>query len=287
MAPLPTESRIFANRYRRELKQREAKMANLVSSGTTHWLDAMQTFVERVDRAGSPIKRAALVKSLSRELNSTTKEGTHFMLACGGGNRSFGLMFATLSAGENPLMGIDEEGVNINQHYLYCQRGGNVLALCGSDLAFVSNHAIGRMHERGCDLDDNKATCLLSCIGALGLITRHSEKHANSGMSLHYGHTIVVGALRHTVRETIGLKRKIAETFFDVRTALPAIDIKNQEIIDQALHATVAVSNWLNHRGIDSELNSKLAADIPFLPKRDSDFFESRVVKITARSTTT
>jgi len=279
MAPLPTESRIFADRYRRELKRREADFSNRIAPGTTNWSDAVYAFFERIDKAGSPIKRASLIHKLTSHLNDHVDEGAHFILDCGGRNRSAGLMFATLSAGEHPLAGIEEEGVNIRQHFVMSQRNGAISAMSGTDIAYISRHAIGRLHERGLDLTDMKATCALACVGIVGLLTRGCIKHIDGQMSLVYNDTLITGSLKHALRDVSGDrgKREINGTFYDVRTALPTEDYQNQEVIDQGVQASLAVANWLDDRTISRTANNKLGETIPFLPHRHDYTFQHAV----------
>jgi hypothetical protein len=272
MAPLPTESRIFADRYRRELKRREAAFANRISPGTNTWSDAVFSFFESIDKAGSPIKRASLIHKLTDYLNENVHEGAHFLLDCGGAKRSAGLMFATLSAGEHPLVGIEEEGVNIRQHFVMSQRNGAISAMSGTDIAYVSRHAIGRLHERGCDLTDMKATCALACVGIIGLLTRGCSKHIDGQMSLVYDDTLITGSLKHALKNVNGDGREINGTFYDVRTALPTYDYQNQAVIDQGVQASHAVAGWLDNRTISRKANNKLGETIPFLPRRDDDY---------------
>jgi len=276
MSPLPTESRIFADRYRRDLKRREAAFADRIAPGTKTWTGAVQAFFDRIDKAGSPIKRASLVHQLTEYLNENVADGAHFLLDYGGKQRSAGLMFATLSAGEHPLVGIKEEGVNIVQHFIFSRRNGAISAMSGCDLAFISKHAIGRLHERGHNLSDSKATCVLACVGILGVLTRSSIKHVDGGLALHYDDTLVVGSLKHSAQQMEGGgERRYNGTFYDVRTALPADEVRNREMLEQGAYATRAVAAWLDDRGVGKSLTHKLAETIPFMPRRDDYIFNT------------
>lgn len=268
MAPLPTESRIFADRYMRDLRQREASFSNRISRNTTNWADAMYSFYQRVGHAGSPLKRARMIRDLTNDLNEGVMEGAHFLLDCGGANRSAGLMFAAMSAGENPFLGVDEEGVNITQYNIISQRNGDLYVLPDLDIAYVSKHAIGRLHERGHDLTNMKATCVLACVGILGLLTRDSAKHVDGGLCLQYDDTMIVGSLKHATKCVNG-KHDINATLFDVRTALLASDIVDPVMRKQGALATHAVAKWLDDRTVSSSFNLKLAESIPFIPRRE------------------
>jgi hypothetical protein len=268
MAPLPTTSRIFADRYRRDLKKREAAISDRIAPGTKTWGDALYAFFDRIDKAGSPIKRAAMIKRLSVYLNDNVGEGTHFILDQGGQHRSAGVLFATLSAGVHPLVGVEEEGVNIAHHYVMSRRNGAISASSGTDIAFISRHAIGRLHERGHSLTDNKASCVLACVGILGLLTRGSSKHVNGGLCLQYDDTLIVGSLKHALQRVGDDGRKVNGTVYDVRTALLTEEVNSQAMREQGIHATIAVAKWLDNRGIGRE-NEALAESIPYMPRRE------------------
>lgn len=268
MSPLPTESRIFADRYMRDLRRAEAKMSNLIAPGTSNWNDAMLAFFERVADEGSPLKRAKTVLKMTHFLNDSVVEGSHFLLDSGGGKRSAGLMFATMSAGENPFVGVDEEGVLVTKHMLVTRRNGSIRVLPDVCMAYISKHAVGRMHERGHNLSDSKASCIMACIGILGLLTRDSEKHIDSGLCMQYDDTLVVGSLKHAmknIREGVDING----TLYDVRTALPVETVANREMLEQGVHATNAVAKWLDDRTISRKANVKTAETIPFMPRRD------------------
>lgn len=282
MAPLPTESRIFADRYMRDLRQREKTFAHRISPGTVNWGDAMFSFYERAGHAGSPVKRARMIRDLTNYLNESVGEGAHFLLDCGGAKRSAGLMFATLSAGENPFLGVDEEGVNVTQHNIISCRNGDLRVLPDMGIAYISKHAIGRLHERGHDLSNSKATCVVACVGILGLLTRESVKHVDGGLCMRYDDTLIVGSLKHAVKCVNG-KDNINGTLYDVRTALLADSVVDQQMLDQGVMATHAVAKWLDDRTIARSFNLKLADTIPFIPRRD-DYTTQHAIEDTKRS---
>jgi hypothetical protein len=261
----------------RDLRQRERKFAEKIAPGNTNWADAAFAFYHSVGRAGSPIKRARMINELTNFLNETVGEGAHFLLDCGGAKRSAGLMFATLSAGENPFLGVNEEGVNITTHNIISHRNGDLRVLPDMGIAYVSKHAIGRLHERGHDLDNMKATCVLACVGILGLLTRDSAKHVDGGLCLRYDDTLIVGSLKHALKCVNG-KDDINATLFDVRTALLADSVTDQQMLTQGAWATNAVAKWLDDRTVARSVNLQLAETIPFIPRRD-DFTTQHAVE--------
>jgi hypothetical protein len=277
MAPLPTASRIFADQYMRDIKRREKKFSDQISPGTNNWTAAMFAFFDKVGNTGSPIKRSQMIRQLTQDLNNTAEHGAHFLLDYGGSNRSAGVMFATLSAGEHPLLGVDEEGVLITKHMIVTRRNGSLSVLPDVCIAYVCKHAIGRLHERGCDFDNSKASCVMACVGILGLLTRDCNKHVDGGLSIRYEDTLIVGSLKHAVKTVGYTPKEINGTLFDVRSALPIDETTNYELLSQGHYATHAVAKWLDYRTISREANSKLAEDIPYLPARD-DYTTSRAV---------
>ena len=61
MTALPTESRIFADRYGRNTRRLETLHAGRLSPGATTWDQAVRALHDRMDRATSPTKRAAVL----------------------------------------------------------------------------------------------------------------------------------------------------------------------------------------------------------------------------------
>jgi hypothetical protein len=64
--PVPTESRIFAARYLRELGALERRHAGLISPGSQSWPEAMTAIGARLKRAGSPVRLAKIVGSVEQ-----------------------------------------------------------------------------------------------------------------------------------------------------------------------------------------------------------------------------
>jgi hypothetical protein len=269
MAPLPTASRIFAEQYFRELRRREAMHATALAPGAKDWTDAVLDAFERIHKLGNPIKRVAAVRKIVKHLNDhvTPEHCAHFMLDYAGGTRSVWLDFATLSAGDHPLEGVTETGVNISQHRIICRRPGSCAVMADMNLAYISKHAIGRMHERGVKLTVGTTTGALAFIGVLGLLMRDSEKHWDAGLCLRFGEALVVGSTKRAMKQ-VDEGRAVARCILDVRTALLTEDVKDQRMVEQGNAAANAVMQWL-----DGDRHPKhareLAEAIPSLPRRD------------------
>ncbi len=261
MARIPTESRIFANRYFREARRVEALHAARLSPGTHTWREALRALFERMEKAGSPIKQAAVLRQAIAALNGIDQqEAMHIGIVAGGGRkRSAGLMFATFSAGWHPL-GLDEEGLRVLQHGIVCSRTHATL-LADVVLAYVSRHAVSRLHERDHRLTAAAAFGVFGFIGVLGMISHRSKRHERGGMCLRYGDILAVGSIKHGV--DVG-------AFFDVRTVLPANEVRDSAMLAQGAAAYDAVKAWLP--GCGSTQLAALAEKIPPLPRREDDY---------------
>lgn len=273
MSPLPTASRIFVEQYCRAVRANEAHNAARLSPGTKTWVDALQALYTRMLKVGSPVKRATMLRKAIDHVDSLKPDdGVPIRFFSHAASRSASLCLATFSAGMHPLQGVDEEGVRIVLHMLDCERNGSVDLRYGIDLAYVCKHAIGRLHERGFDLTKGQATGVLAFAGILGHLTRHSAKHFRGELCLHFGDTLLVGSLKHAGKllHTHTGTRKIDGTFYDIRTALPADEVRNQDMLEQGRIAAHAVARWFCSERTE-ELERELAEMIPFLPRREDD----------------
>jgi len=61
MSGIPTESRIFADRYLRETRRLEKQHAGLLTPGAEN--QALRDIAPRLSRIGSPIKRVAALRT--------------------------------------------------------------------------------------------------------------------------------------------------------------------------------------------------------------------------------
>ena len=71
---IPTESRIFADRYLRETRQLEKVHASRLSPGAGDWGDALRGLNQRLSKIGSPIKRVAALRGIVEYLNGLAAE---------------------------------------------------------------------------------------------------------------------------------------------------------------------------------------------------------------------
>ena len=265
---IPTESMIFAKYLCRDLRDREALHANRIAPGTKTWREAVPAIAEGFSDM-SPIRQAAIVRDVTAYLKSdaASEKFAHLVLDSHARKRSALLALATLTPTIHPFVGNGEDGVCILLHILRNYRNGDFHLLSEIDLAFISKHALARMHERGCDLSNNKATGILACLGILGLIVRLSKKHRQGEMSLRFGDWLITGSLKHAAKP-VGDGTYIDGTLLDVRTVLAA-DGAHSEMLKQGETAALAVASWLEHRPGDNV--DELAEQIPFRPRREDD----------------
>lgn len=112
MSPIPTESRIFANRYARELKRKEKLHATRISPGAVTWDDAINRLFDRMAAAGSPTKQAAVLAKAITYLDGVSPADTaHIGIVSHSAKRAAALGFVTLSAGTHPFLSVEDTRV--------------------------------------------------------------------------------------------------------------------------------------------------------------------------------
>jgi hypothetical protein len=103
--------------------------------------------------------------------------------------------------------------------------------------------------------------------GVLGHLLRHSDKHEDGEICLHVGDALVVGSLKYAAQACHGQNsdHPIGGALYDVRTVLPAGEVRNPEMLEQGRIAGRVVEAWFARQsGIDA-----LVDQIPFLPRRE------------------
>jgi hypothetical protein len=270
MANIPTASRIFADRYFREARRLEALHAARIAPGTATWGEALNALVDRMEKVGSPIKRAAILRQAIAYLDGVAHaEAMH--VGIGGsssGKRTAALVFAAFHAGRHPL-DLDEDGLHVLLHVLVCDRGGGARLLADVLLTYVSKHAMARLHERNYQLTAGSAFTVFGHLGILGLLTHRGSKHVRGAMCLRHGEILAVGSLKQAAAGS-GDDQLIGGSFLDIRTVLPADEVRDHAMLEQGRIAEEAVVAWLDDRTIAGA--EALAERIPFLPRREDDF---------------
>jgi hypothetical protein len=258
----------LARLYSEDVRKLEARHAAGLSPGTSTWEQAIEALYKEMTDAG-PVKGARLIGKAIDYLHSIDHdERAHFMLAGWCGSRTALMTLATFSCGPHPDRRVKEEGLSIELHIIQCSRSKPRCAT-GIPVAYISRHALNRLYERGHDIRENShAVSIFAFIGALGYLSRWSEQHVDGGMSLLLAGLLVVGAV-HRCDKTASSGRVFEETFYDVRTVLPADEAgpSIQAQLAQGRAATAVVEEWL--RGTSDDLDEKeLATRIPSLPRR-------------------
>jgi len=272
MSSIPTESRIFGDRYYRDIRRLEKLHAGRISPGTHTWETAINALYKRLAHGQSPIKRAIELTRVIDYLDGITpEERAHFIFIGSRGKRSASLVFATFNAGMHPYKRINEEGLSVVQHLIYCQRNGTVETRTNFDLAYVSLHAMRRLHERGHKLTAVHATGVFGYIGLLGFMTRNIDGRVNSQLNLHFGDTLITGSLRRGYVFSPDGEHHQARTFYDVRTALPADEVRDPAQLEQGRIAAHVVTDWFAGERDPHQIEA-LVKQIPFLPQRENDY---------------
>ena len=271
MSPIPTASRIFGDRYFRDVRRLEKLHAGCIASGTATWTNAFKALLARMRLANSPVKQAAILGKAIAYLNGVAPEDlAHIMFDCSQDSRSAGMHCATFSAGLHPFKNVDEEGLSILQHVIYCDRRCRATLIGGCDLAYVSLHAMRRLHERGYDLTAVQATSIFAFIGILSFLTRGSDKHVGGQLNLHFGDVLVTGSLKHA-RKPMSDGSEANGTLYDVRTVLAADEVANRDMLEQGRVAAHVVATWVEGDRNPHQVGA-LAEQIPFLPRREDDY---------------
>jgi hypothetical protein len=258
----------LARLYSEDVRKLEAKHAGQLSPGSSTWEQAVEALFHRMSDAG-PVKGSKLVgKALDYLRNIDPNERAHFVMADWCGSRTALMMLASFSYGPHPDRRVKEEGLNIELHIIQCSRSKPRCA-AGIPVAYISRHALNRLYERGHDICENiHAVSIFAAIGGLGYLSRWSEQHVDGGMSLLLAGLLVVGAV-HRCDKTASSGRVFEETFYDVRTVLPAEEAgpSMRAQLAQGRVAAEVVEEWL--RDTSDDLDEKeLAARIPYLTRR-------------------
>jgi hypothetical protein len=99
----------------------------------------MPALFARMRQSGNPARQAAALRKAIDYLNSVRREDTtHIMIASHSASRSACLCFATFTVDLHPLIGVDEQGVKIMQHFARCDRNSFASMVSDIDFGYVS-----------------------------------------------------------------------------------------------------------------------------------------------------
>ena len=167
-----------------------------------------------------------------------------------------------------------EDGLNMLLHRIRCDRRG-VELVSNLHIAFVPRHAIGRLHERSNELSGWGFGAAFMLVGVLGFITRNSEAHIESALHLLCQDVLLVGTSRPALKRASN-GENYDNTLFEVRTALPADEVKSRDALEQGRLAASAAITWLKERPHDP---GPLLATIPAMVWHGGDFTSKVAVK--------
>jgi hypothetical protein len=178
----------------------------------------------------------------------------------------------TLEVGRHPLVDAREEGVVVWLYRCRLRRKG-LIEIATSKVAFISWHALARMHERS-EVDVFVGGGLVAGCGIAGRLMRGSSKHANTPLNLTIGEITAAGVLRTNVEQRFA--------FFDVLTVLTIDEtqVSKRAALDQGRALLAAAIEYVQSGDLDPR---PYADKVPVLPCRDDDFV-SRTLKQAAAS---
>ena len=274
MNSIPTESRIFADRCSRELRRLEKLHAGYIAPGSATWSAALEAVHDRMAKARSPIKTATMVHDLAAYLDGVpADQRAHLVVEHSGGSRSATLTVATYYAGGNPLAGVDEDGVNVEMHQMQSDRHGAGFVATGLPLAYLSTHAMARLHQRESATSEQNFLNTIGLVAALAFMIRLSAKHVGGQLCIALDESLIVGSVKHALQRCSDGSSRIG-SILDVRTVLPLDDLREssarqQAMIDQGEAAFEAVRAWF---GSEPGSDEDLADGIPALPCDRTDY---------------
>jgi hypothetical protein len=261
MSPIPTESRIFVAQLIRETRKRENIGADVLSSGTKTWREALIAFTRGLESADGPVKAVRLLRTARERLLIGQRQGACFVNFFQTRSRSGSFEVLTWEVAKHPLINKGYDGIFVRAWFCMLQRNGGGVAGPRARLAFLSWHALARMQQRS-TVDIFSAGGVVTACGIAGYLMQESTKHAHSEINYAVGDMVCTGRLRCAADE------KSQYRFFDVATVLPLDEVsiakRDQGIaINRMVYAHIASEN-ADPRGC--------ADKIAVLPCRDDDY---------------
>jgi hypothetical protein len=210
---IPTEGRIFVAQLTRTLAAHQATGANLLSPGAKTWESAFKTFAVAISKAKGPRQAAKMIEDARRRLIPAHKDSACFINGFDSRSRSAGIEVLTYEVAKHPLTQTGYEGIEVRAYDTLLRRKGNI-RLGLSTLAFISWHALARMHQRS-GMDIFNAGGVVACCGLAGRLMRQSALHLNTEINLVNGAINCTGVLRAATKDD-----GLGYVFYDVLTAL-------------------------------------------------------------------
>lgn len=258
-----TEGRVFVAQLTRDLAAREIAGCRRLAPGTKRWSEAFTSFAHAVSRAGSPTKAAKMFRDALLRLRAAQADGACYVNCFIGRSRSAFFEVLTYEVAKHPLTNAGYDGIVVRAYHCGLQRKGRILIGYGDQLAFVSWHALARMHERSA-ADIFLANGVVALCGMAGILMRESHKHANTEINYADTSMICTGVLRFA-RQDDGRQYG----FFDVLTVLPIYESKYARKKVQGVAIANAVTAYIEADDADPKGYADTIAVLPF---HESDF---------------
>ena len=276
-----TESIAFANQLRREVNRLEKLHASNIAPGTTNWAGAFRIVFDNLEEVGSPIKQSAVLKNLFACVSSVDQEeeGIIFPLAYYNAKRTAGLSLVTIEFGQHPLTGPQESGVSVNKTTITVRRDGDA-CLSRAPLAYISKHAIERMHERRSHpLGIGRAMNMIASVGMLGAMIC-LDHGGHEALCLNVGDEVLaVGDIRHAVGVPDEYGRCSYTPMYDARSFLCIGELDSRDkLLAQGNAAVAAIQRWADHGYEDA---GKFIREIPFLAQERESYTARTAEKVT------
>ena len=121
----------------------------------------------------------------------------------------------------NPLAGVDEDGINIEMHMMRSDRHGAGFVATALPLAYLSNHAVARLHQRESATSEGNFRNTLGLVAALAFMARLSAKHVGGQLCIALDESLIVGSIKCALQHCSDGSSRIG-SILDVRTVLAA-----------------------------------------------------------------
>lgn len=280
---ISTEGRIFARVLSREIKRREAIGANAMFKGDTTWVHAAYHLMDEVFNAPGPGKAVKVMDAVYARMKRISPDDKSFLYPPGSisrfSNRQACWTVYTMEYGPHPIVK-NETGILIRRHYYYSSRKV-INTRTNDELAFVSDHTLGRLHDRSEEGKWNSPGYIIGLAGILGLageighcMAHHYNDREGTQLNLAVSDVTLTGTMRHVMKTDKNGDGHF-QPFFDVRTSLPDCSVEQRR---QAL----AVSTLITHAvKLDTSVmvlmnDPEVMKQIPYLQKRE-DYISSKM----------
>lgn len=260
-----------------ELNRREHVASNAVTPGARDWEKALNHLCAGLGT--SPVKQAKAIERVARILKAVPENDCAYYIVsdhCRGRNAALDMLRVTLS--DHPLRRMkSESGMLVYMDLFRCSRSnGRTCTLLGLETAYVSNHALGRLYERGMYDTYGKAINIGVYCGLLGIVLRMADQHHKGEVNLRLNDVILTGVLIHAQKRVEGLSKECLDgTYIDFRTCIP-YDESHPKRREQADRSAEVVNKMLE-KDVDGETFETIASRIPYIPRREDSYVFSSI----------